>query len=292
MKDLSHLVLLPVWILVLAGTACQGNDSRDKKDDIILTSERLIDEHRTDEAIYLLEGHLVTDSNNPRLRPTLASAYADKAGIQIHVLLPIVSQASEMQAAEDNLKRVLKEISDDNDKRTGISMIQFSALLQSLSSATKMYGSIPSLSKVQSTYLSEAIGILNDIGPTILPQDALYRAILEIIQFKNVLHDEFVGEISPKFDPNNINCRLNQDLIVQNLSDLSRIAIAIVNDIAIANPSQTPQLKTLTEQINNAMIKMKSENLSVTSLNASSNVFLKNAAMEAGFGKILECVGN
>lgn len=286
---LNKLALIPalvVFTLIFCGCGKQQNHN----EDTVLKAYRLIDEQRTDEAIELLEGELNKTPNNNEYKSVLASAYAHKAGIKIQKLVPVISQA-------DRLKK-LKEKYEGIDKKSSFSnqlnklALNASSLFIKLSSMMEAYASVPVLSVDQATYLRHAIYILNSIGKSATQEDVLYRAILEVVLFKHILSENLIGEFMEPATKDELKCRIDLGNLNDTLINLGKLLIDIYNDLGFANPKQAGDMKKLSLETSEAISDLTMTTTTIAVLDEASTIFLKQAVVQYGFGKIIKCNGN
>lgn len=74
-----------------------------------------------------------------------------------------------------------------------------------------VYTAIPSINAEHAVYISHAISILDDLGKIIKPEDSLYKAVLEILLFKQILTESLVSDISEENANNLQTCRVNYE---------------------------------------------------------------------------------
>ena len=275
--------------ILLSFSGC-GNKNQDRNTDTVLEAYRLIDEQRTDEAIELLESSLAKDPKNSEFKAVLASAYAHKAGIKIQKLVPILNQTDKLKKMNDKLPDISKDKSISEKVNAGA--LNVAMLLTRFAGFFETYSSVPLVTKDQATYLSHAIYILNDIGSEIKPEDVLYRAVLEIILFKHVLSEGLIGEFSEPQTKDEQTCRIDLGNVNDTVIKLGKLLIDIYNDIGFANPKQAVDMKKMAEQTGESDSNITIATTTVTVLDEAANIFLKQAIVQNGFGKIIKCGGN
>lgn len=282
MVKFSFLLILSLsFVLLDAGCGPRGHA---QKNDTVLNAYRLIDDQRTDEAIAVLETALVNDRNNYEFKVVLASAYAHKAGIRIQKLVPAVVQINKVNKL-DRSPQDRKKLSVENAMALDIAL-----LLNRFSAVFEAYASIPSVAEDQIIYLRHAIDLLNGTGAQIKPEDVVYRVALEIVLFKSALTQAVVGPSAEQTNGQGV-CLVNLTPLNASIVRLGKLLIDIYNDIGFINPRQAVGMKGQAEEVANAVSNMTIATTSVTVLDEAASMFLKRAAEESGFGKIVQCQG-
>lgn len=280
---------MTLFALVAFSSGC-AKSSSPSMDDPILNSYRLIDEHRTDEAIELLESSSAEEPTRTDLKSVLASAYAHKAGIRIQTLVPVFFQA-------DKVKKVEVSVEAEESKtltagqQLNHSVVSLGQLLKRFSGFSEAYASIPLVDRTRVIYLIHAIDVLNEIGPNLKPEDALYRAVLETILFKYILAEELIGEFMASGTNNEKNCHLNLGHVNDSVIKLGRLLIQVYTDIGTANPAMSADTKKISEKTADAVSNVTIATTAVTVLDEAATMFMKQTLIQNGFGKIIKCGG-
>lgn len=246
---------------------------------------RLIDEQRTDEAVELLEDSLRKDPENAEYKVVLASAYAHKSGFRIQALIPAVAKAKSFKQEDTQL---VKTITKAKEGGRAAAIMQLARVFNQFSEFLKIYHILPELqNETQKIYLQHAVDLLSSLGKDLKPEDALYKAVLEVLLLKHELSDQLVGEFSAEADYDK--CALNLSGINATLIRLAKLLIDIYYDIGVAMPDQAPKMKALAASASDAVSGFSIAITSVTALDEAVNVFLKQNAVQNGFGKIIKC---
>jgi hypothetical protein len=267
-----------------------GHKNETQQENNILKAYRLIDEQRTDEAIELLENSLAEDPQNTDYKSVLASAYAHKAGIKIQKLVPAINQAEKLKKIDDKSASTAEPHSAI--EKVNADALNIAALLGKFAGFFEVYASIPLVSKEQGPYLSHAIYLLNDIGNTIKPEDVLYRAVLEIVLLKHILAENLVGEFVASPTKDKQTCLIDIGSVNDTVVTIGKLMIDIYNDIGFANPQQAEAMKKLANETSDSVSNITIATTTVTVLDEAATIFLKQAAIQNGFGKIIKCGGN
>ncbi len=275
-------------VFIISCFGCNGK-KQERRDDTVLNAYRLIDEDRNDEAIELLESALAGDPSNYQYTTVLASAYAHKAGVRIQNLVPVIQKSSELKKlTEDKLKTGLGETvsakMNEGVLAIASTLIRFSSILET-------YASVPNISKTQSTYLIHSIYLLNSLGTKIQAEDIIYRVVLEVILFKYLLAEGFVGEfVEPKVKEEG-SCRIDLGNVNDAIIRTGKLLVDIINDLGFANPKQAEEMKRLANETSDTISSLTIATTAVTVVDEVANIFLKQTAIQNGFGKIIKCGG-
>jgi hypothetical protein len=277
-------------IFLLSMTISCAKSRQQTQDDPVLEAYRLIDEQRTDEAIELLETSIANDPSNTTYKPVLASAYAHKAGIRIQTLIPFLVESEKLKKMDSKPSESSKL--PTAGEQLNASVLSISQLLRSFSTASEVYASIPLISKKNLVHLNQAIFLLNDAGAKIKPEDALYRAVLEVVLFKYILAEDLVGEFAAPKEKNSQSCRIDIGNLNNSVIKLGRLLIDIYSDLGIANPKNAGDVKQMSAKTADAISNVTIATTTVTILDEASNLFLKQSIIQNGFGKIIKCGGS
>lgn len=256
-------------------------------EDPVLESYRLIDNQRTDEAIDLLETHLANDQKNNTYRSVLASAYAHKAGIRIQKLVPAISESEKLKKLSEALPKVKAD--ESNAKRTNADTLNVVAWLSNLSDVFHAYSAIPVVETENLVYLRHSIYILNEIGTDIKPEDALYRAVLEVILFKNILAGTFKGGLVDSAKIDTAACLVDIGSFNDTFVELGKILIDIYGDIGIAFPKQAASMNDQANRVKETVSKIAESAKVVSGLDELAKLTVKQAAKDRGLEKIIKC---
>lgn len=279
----AKLIFAALFLVVSLG-ACGS------KNEPVLNAYRLIDEHRTDEAIELLENALQENPDNAEYKAVLASAYAHKSGVRIQNLVPAINQTDKLKNISDKLPVVSNEKSASENVNTSARNVV--VLLSRFAYVFDAYSSIPVIEKTQANYLRHAIFLLNDIGSTIKPEDALYRAVLELVLFKHILAENIIGEFKDSENKNQNSCRIDLGNVNDTIVQLGKLVIDIYNDIGITQPRQAEAMKKSAAQVADLVSNFTIFTTTVTAIDEAANILLKQTALQNGFGKIIKCGGS
>lgn len=274
--------------LVFSGCGSQKNEG--VRNDTVLDAYRLIDDQRSDEAIQLLETSLAQDPSKSEYKVVLASAYAHKAGIKIQKLVPLLTQSDKIKKlGEPNLN---SPTAATTSQRVNASAQNIAKLLSKFSGFFEAYALIPQVSKDQATYLTHAVYLLNDIGSALKPEDVLYRAVLETVLLKYELAEGFIGELIEPETHGDKTCRLNLGNINDSVIRMGKLLIDICNDIGFVKPKEASDMKKIADQVSESVTNITMATTAVTVADEAANIFLKEAALQNGFGKIIKCGGD
>lgn len=279
------IVLSVLMIASVVFTGCNGK--KNSQEDPVLKAYRLIDEQRTDEAIELLETQLAKDPENSEFKVVLASAYAHKGGIKIQKLVSAINQSEKVK--ELNLKLAEVNGQDNLSRKVNVFALNAASILTKFAGFFEAYASVPVISAEQATYLRHSIYLLNEMGNKIKAEDALYRAVLGVVLFKHVLSENLVGEFFESKSADDAKCQIDLGNINDTLVSLGKLLIDISNDIGFANPNQADDMKRFSNEVSESVSNLTLATTSVMVLDEVSNTYLRQAAVQNGFGKIVRC---
>ena len=274
--------------LVMFG--CAGSKNEGVRNDTVLEAYRLIDDQRTDEAIQLLETSLVADPSKSEYKVVLASAYAHKAGIKIQKLVPMLTQSDKIKKLND--QSLDASLDDSVSGKVNSGALNIARLLTKFSGFFEAYALVPTVTKNQAVYLTHAIYLLNDVGNDLKPEDVLYRAVLETVLFKYFLAEGFIGELIEPKAKDQVSCRLDLGNVNDSIVKMGKLLIDICNDIGYVNPKQAVDMKKIAEQVSESVTNLTIATTAVTAADEAANIFLKQVAIQNGFGKIIKCGGS
>lgn len=279
-RFLSFATMAMVFLTVACAQKKSASDET-----VILQAYRLIDDQRTDEAIVLLERELSQNPERDDYKVVLASAYAHRGGIKIQKLVPLVTQMDKLKSPKNPFDT--KSEKSLNDKVNN-GVLGIAALLTQYVEATRTYSAVPVVDANQASYIQHAVSLLGEIGPKINPEDALYRAILQIVLFKHLLAEKLIGEFSGE-NSKGATCRVDLEVVNGAVIRLAKIMIDIYSDLQIASPSKKDEMKKLSVQTADSVSNVTIATTTMTVLDEASTIFLKHSVMENGFGKIFKC---
>jgi hypothetical protein len=288
MKNKLIFSLSIILISLLSLVAC-GPKSKPQETDKILTAYRLIDEQRADEAIALMENALIEEPNQDQYKEVLASAYAHKAGIKIQTLAPAITQGQKIKSI-----KMAPQESSGNSNQTVQNM---ASMFAGFSSFFEVYAAIPLVDADHVAYLEQSIAVLNSLTKT-KQENALYRAVLEIVLLKHYLADGVVGEVPTASSSDltakdqKVTCQIDFEETKSNLAKLGKLFIDICGDLSLSNPNNGAQLKKNSEQATAFVSSLVSSTNTVTAIDEAANIFLKDMAVQYGLGKIIKCGGS
>jgi hypothetical protein len=287
--DIQSVKKYALFILIGISLVGCADRKQDHRDDTVLNAYRLIDEKRDDEAIELLENALAKDPANYDYKAVLASAYAHKAGIKIQNLVPAVQKSSQLKKLNENAKAMSGETIG---AKVDSGALVIASMLGKFSGVLETYAAVPTVDKNQSTYLIHAIYLLNSLGNRIKPEDVIYRAVLEIVLFKYYLAEGFIGEFVEPKTKDEVSCRIDLGNVNDAIIKIGKLLIDIFNDVGFVNPKQAEDMKRLAGDTSDSISRLTIATTTVTVVDEAANIFLKQTAIQNGFGKIIKCGGN
>ena len=282
-----------LWSLTLSmtlGLLAGCSDENHGKEDALNHTYRLIDEQRDDEAIQFMDGTIRDQQNQdlqtpPEYTVALASAYAHKAGIRIQQFVGIIDASKKMSSVPDAFKKVLPEGSDPNS-RLDFFLTNSVGLMTKFSAIFEIYTTIPSLHEADQIYLQQAISLMESVGDA-RPENAVYRAVLRIVQFKYLLSMNLLG--NPASGVLTKNCTVDVSKIQATLNRFEQLADKIIHDFTIAAPAQQSAMDALRDQIKAQIQALTSAMSWLTVSDEPATMLFKRRVIEEGFGKLIQC---
>lgn len=243
----------------------------------------MIDAQQPDEAIRLLERALRDEPRNREYKVVLASAYAHRAGFKVQKLVPILKKAQDFQKLQG-------ETSAGTEARN-VKPLAFDAksLISKAGALSEVFSSIPAVQVEQIPDLTHAIDLLGELGPEMLPADAVYRVVLEVILFKHYLVEKLLGDSPAKTNQELEACFIDSETFVETFQILSNLLLSIYSDLSIAHPSQSETMQRLSNETTDSVAAALKTTNSISTLDKNSLMFLKFTIIKAGFGKVIQC---
>lgn len=261
--------------------ACQEKP-RVTRVDVTSRAYRLIDAQKPTEAIQLLESALQKEPDNRTYRMALASAYAHRAGFKIQKLIPVLYKAQAYQ----NLQQSQLDPAGPSIKPLAFNAAQ---LVDRTHALSQVFASIPAVSQENSEDLIQAIDTMKELGPELLPEEAIYKVVLQVILFKHYLELSLLGP-SPAQNPAQLEkCRIDTQSFTESFQQVSELLLDIYQDLGMAHPSQIPTLQRLTEETQKSRVEILKTANSFNSMDKNSQLFLKISLVKLGFGLVLKC---
>ena len=270
-------------------TACAPKRKSEEKP--LLKAYRLIDDQRTEEAIAYLEELLEKEPDNTDYKVALASAYAHKAGVRMQTLAPVVSAAKDANDLGEKLMAGLNALEGSDTKTIGTYIGDLIEANQRLLAVVGLIKAIPNVDGTGIQYIHQGLTILDGISE-IRPADAVYRAVLRIVQLKHDLVSNGFTETTAA-NALDATCVFDPTELRKVISRQSQLLSKIVGDIAIAQPSEAKRLSEvqtkLVEKATELTSRLASSNL--TNDDDPTTIEIKRALLNHGFGRLLKCGG-
>lgn len=270
--------LMPVALVVWLG--CAKRESTEENTS--LRAQRLIDEHRDNEAIALMEAMVKSHPNEPKYRVLLASAYAHKAGFNVQGIVPAYQRAQEFSRTMQ--LEIKMRASEDVDAY----MFAYANIFRQFTSASSFFSSVPRLDKIQAIYMAHAISLLGDLGENLRPEDALYRAVLEFIYLKHQISKVAGSDLYAEYQEEA--CYETIKRVNREISGLGNLLGQIYGDVAKAMPSQAKEMQRLSELTKEMTEQIAKAVNSSKYLSEALRVYANDATVGQGFGKLIECL--
>lgn len=285
-KHVSRFSIL-ICLIAICFIGCAKENKA--KNDPVLKAYRLIDEQRTDEAIELLEREIQSNPENAEYKVVLASAYAHKAGFKVQKLVGIIGQVDKIKDLKFDFLNIKPSGNRAEDSNLYTDLV--SRVFKMFSDIVGIYSSIPTVNKEGAEYLRHSIYLLDESYSYLKPHDFLYKALLEVVLFKHVLAENFIGEIG-SIRVSTEDCKANFTKLNLGIVDSGKILIDILNDVGLALPNEAEKTAEISSQVSEAVSNLTLINTSLTVLDDASDLFLNRLANQYGFGKIIRCAGD
>ena len=282
------LALLMIALLAFA-TACAPKKKTEEKP--LVKAYRLIDDQRTEEAIAYLEELLAKEPDNADYKVALASAYAHKAGIRVQTLAPVITAAKNANDLGEKLMAGLNALGPSDKKTIGNYIGDLIEANHRILAVVGLIKAIPDVDGTGIQYIHQGLTLLDEIEK-IRPADAIYRAVLRIVELK---HDLVSNGFTDTKAVNALDatCAFDPTELRKVIARQSQLISKIVGDVAIAQPSEAKRLSEvqtkLVEQATELTSRLASTNL--TNGDDPATVEIKRAMLNHGFGRLLKCGG-
>lgn len=254
----------------------------------VLKADRLIDAHRTDEAIIFMEAQVRAHPENPEYVVTLASAYASKAGVRVQRLMKTIDTAKKYKPQLKKAESL--PAMPEKSKKTDLWINQALGLLINYESYMRVYESVPVIDQEHVVYLNQAISLLDGLGSKPRPSDALYRAILRILLVKSQLNELFSAS-SGIIVQTDTSCAINTQKINDRMTEIGQNLIYVYQDLGVAQPDKAKKYKNEIDQITNAVTNLTTLNDSAIILSDAIKTVFNQTLLQSGLGTQLKCGG-
>ncbi len=286
---MGHILKLFVSAFTLAALSmCLSCTKRSEPAaaDPILESYRLIDAGRYDEAIALLESTKQNAPDKQRHLEALSSAYAGYAGVDLKSLSSVINEISNLEKLESNSNTPL---SDRKVDRFIVSVIE---IVRQAYGFMSIYSAIPSIPQNKLIFLTEAIKTLDGL-PAILPRNALYRAILRIVEMKSLLAIELeTSVIAVQVSSRNSteqDCKIDLSELGQLVLKLAERLAKTLIDVRIARPSLAPVLEPMEQSVASSATEVGLVLATAVVIDELSLIVLEETLISSGLGKLVQC---
>ncbi len=290
MSPLRFLRMLLILVLVSTGLiACGKDKDKNAESDVIVKAYRLIDEQRTDEAIQLLEDELRRTPENYHLKVVLSSAYAHRAGIKMQTLFPAMRELRKIKGFGKKSSSTPRRPGDPRPPQNTIAVLAIAKLMNQYAGVIEAFTSIPTVNASQRQSLEHAINLLGRLDSDILPEDAIYRAVLRVVLFKNTVTQNLMGDVP---SASTGTCRVDFGSAGDTIVTLGRLLVDIYVDVAIANPKNRKDLERRSTQVTEVTEAMTSTLAGFSMADEATRMFMSEALIENGFGRLIKCTGS
>lgn len=243
----------------------------------VTESYRLIDLHRTDEAIDLLEKSYHDDPTNAEIRVALASAYAHKAGFRIQALWGVVGAATRNEIAHLNF--------ENQPNHAASRAVGF---LRSMMKIVRIIDAVPEVDAERISYAEHAIGLLDGMDQKVMrSSDHVLSALLRLLVFRSKAgwmysSSAFAVQRGGK-------CHVSVDSLSDRTVELARILERVTFDLDGAFPKQRKSLQNVRLQLAGFVRNSTRELDSVAVADEAFRAVFKTEVLQAGLGQWVEC---
>ena len=288
----KFLLIFPCLLLVFS-LGCSKHDE-EAKESTELRAFRLIDSGRTEEAIQLLLPEVNQDPENVDLRMALASAYAHRAEIKVQKLVPLISSAKSFATEVEALKAIQERPDAPPDQSNIFGEVSdavelWGKYMSTLGSALGFFSSLPSAAGVSALDIREAIYHASYVKP-MLPENAVYVAILQIIYLKHTIIDRLIRPSSNHNATAVKNCKLNFDAIGDGAEAVGNQILDLTLTLKDAFPDEGDRYGSLHEQFASVFSDLTYSLNSLSLADELSLTVLKDRFISLGAGKLLELI--
>lgn len=252
-------------------SSCSKKDDLSEIDRELIKIYKLIDENRSVEAVgyvdFLLEKEDKTEIIYS-LKMAQSSAYAKLAGFNFKKLTHVSAALIELVNTQKSLKENKETLFDIEEEKIEIEKLDdsaerrrryektadrileqraavFSNNIDLYAAYVKILMGMPSLKKKDIVFLEQAISILEGYGKQILPEDAIFRALLKALKGRRT----FTSELFKQKDSET--CSMGLTSIYSSLMGSREGLDSILVDLAIARPSLEGDIKSLRIELRN-----------------------------------------
>lgn len=331
--NIHQIGLMSIFVLLLI-LGCGKTQSDKINGNLQMRAYRLIDDNQIDDAISLLSheidkrdeaapGGFDDSPETSKLRVTMASAYAKKAGVQIFeiakslkILLEISSYKiykphQSLTGAKPSKEKPATSPDHGDSNESGhvfqspvhsgpienkiLKGIQFKNasrdyfdFLESFLEYFKflqMTLVLPKVTQENYIYLYQSIKILNS-APNLSPGDFVYSAFLKAIQFRTIIESEEFKKNLPYLVKEENQCIAMFGKFGENSSRAIKMLLSGLNDLEKAMPEKKEELRKSSEELTQVMSRldvMNSEGIIINNFQSSSFLFMFKSL---GFGSL------
>ncbi len=247
-----------IGLIILASFGCNRTDSHRTSESQVEWAYQLIDEGQYTEAINLF-WNLLHEEDTPTIRIGLASAYAARAGIQVHsyweLVLPLVKNQTTVttessQKIKAQWEKLLESLPIDLKERLSKKTEDIIKANNQLEELKLRFNQIPLLNSLdQVGDIMMARSIIKDIPAK---GTHLYRSLLTLILLRfqiNSSSEEFQNSI--KTITLDKPCPIQLKSWISNLELPLNLISDLILDIKVAYPSKLPEIAPFENQFKN-----------------------------------------
>ena len=282
------LSFYPAFLILALSLQLVGcSHKNDESEDPLLKAYRLIDLHRTDEAIALMEDKLTGQPENDDYRETLASAYAHKAGIRIQSLAPAVVESKKVEMIEKYASELDQTIKTSDGLSMGSQVYRILlGASETIKNIVQVYSAVPTVSDEQSLLLRHAISLLDGLHK---PSSSalLYRSVLRFVFLKYQFGQRFIGEIaSSKLESI---CKVDLTDVTASINDCYTTLSSALNDLSGADPTLKESAMHANDRFRDLISDLTTKATSLSLVDDAAMATLGQSFLRMGLGKSVTC---
>lgn len=223
-----------------------GGSKHQQSESVLLRSYRLIDSGQPDDAIALLHDEIDArdakaangqdqSGETNELRVTLASAYAQKAGITIREIAESYQLGKKI--AQVKFKDIDASYRSEGDRKVTTMLNMVLIHFRTIETVTI----VPKVPSDRLRYLEQAVKVL-DSTAQLGQADLLYAAILKLVTVRSMLESDNLKAVIPKSSDINKQCVANFSGFRDYLLRATKILISGLDNVMQAMPDKREEL--------------------------------------------------
>lgn len=285
---IKNTVILVIFLSLLSCSDKPKN--KIEQNNPILQSYRLIDSGRTDEAILLLESSIKKDPQNRKLKFTLISAYAHKAGFKAQNLTDLLTSAQQFKELNKKINTQQNiTYSSSLNERLDANLLKLTKMFIYISRALEIFRKIPNVDYQHLAYLQHAISLFDGLYP-LNPTESMYRAILNTLFFKHIVFNQVLNQSHHSIRENNTNkCKIHIPTLNQSLIQAGDTLIEVLLDFSVAQPNEVKSVQSSIDKISRTVTEITLITETLLVFDISIYVYSNNEPIQSEINNFLKC---